>query len=192
MRKTIGWVVAMILGLSVVAGCGKSEAAESSKAPPESRAVRGKYLVSVLGCNDCHTPLKMGSKGPERDYTRLLSGHPEQLQVGKAPEVPAPWMMTMVSTGTAFAGPWGTTFAMNLTPDVNTGIGLWTEEMFMRAIRDGRHWGQSRPIMPPMPWDVYRNLTDEDLKSVYAFLRTIPPVVNHVPEYRPPPEKDGE
>ncbi len=192
MIKTLGWAVPMLLGASAVAGCGKSEAAEGPKAPPESRAARGKYLVSVLGCNDCHTPLKMGPKGPERDYTRLLSGHPEQLKVGDAPQVPPPWMMTMVSTGTAFAGPWGTSFAMNLTPDVNTGIGLWTEEMFMRAIRDGRHWGQSRPIMPPMPWDVYRNLTDEDLKSVYAFLRTIPPLTNHVPEYRPPAEKDGE
>lgn len=192
MVKALGWMVPMLLGASAAAGCGKSEAAESAKAPPESREVRGKYLVSVLGCNDCHTPLKMGPRGPERDYTRLLSGHPEGLQVGAAPQVPEPWMMTMVATGTAFAGPWGTTFAMNLTPDVNTGIGLWTEEMFLRAIRDGKHWGQSRPIMPPMPWDVYRNLTDEDLKSVYAFLRTIPPIVNHVPDYRPPAEKEGE
>lgn len=192
MVKTLAWVVPMLLGLSAVAGCGRTEAAEAPKAPAQTRVERGKYLVSVLGCNDCHTPLKMGPKGPERDYTRLLSGHPEQLQVGEAPRVPEPWMMTMVSTGTAFAGPWGTTFAMNLTPDVNTGIGIWTEEMFMRAIRDGRHWGQSRPIMPPMPWDVYRNLTDEDLKSVYAFLRTIPPIHNRIPEYRPPAEKDDE
>lgn len=190
MVNALAWLLLLLFGMTTLAGCGKSEAADGAPASKESRVSRGKYLVSVLGCNDCHTPLKMGPQGPERDFSRLLSGHPEQLKVGEAPKVPEPWMMTMVSSGTAFAGPWGTTFAMNLTPDVNTGIGIWTEDIFMRAIRDGRHWGQSRPIMPPMPWDVYRNLTDEDLKSVYAFLRTIPPIHNRVPEYRPPAEKE--
>jgi hypothetical protein len=58
--------------------------------------------------------------------------------------------------------------------------------MFMAAIRTGRHMGVSRPINPPMPWPMCRNATDEDLKSIYAYLRTIPPVVNHVPDYQPP------
>jgi len=93
---------------------------------------------------------------------------------------------------TAFAGPWGITYAMNLTPDVNTGIGIWTEDIFVRAIKEGRHWGQSRPIMPPMPWEFFRNLTDEDLRSIYAYLRTIKPVVNRVPEYQPPPSREEE
>jgi len=190
MENVIAGLLVLVLAMATLTGCGKSQAAEGAKPAKESRVARGKYLVSVLGCNDCHTPLKMGPKGPERDFSRLLSGHPQQLPVGEAPEVPEPWRMTMVSTGTAFAGPWGTTFAMNLTPDVNTGIGIWTEDIFWKAIREGRHWGQSRPIMPPMPWDAYRNLTDEDLKSVYAFLRTIPPITNRVPEYRPPMEKE--
>ena len=87
---------------------------------------------------------------------------------------------------TAWSGPWGISDAANLTPDPNTGTGIWTEDMFLRAIRTGKHWGQSRPIMPPMPWEVYRNMTDEDLKAIWAYLRTIPPIENRVPDYRPP------
>jgi hypothetical protein len=84
-------------------------------------------------------------------------------------------------TSTAFAGPWGVSFAANLTPDNNTGIGIWPEELFIKTLRTGRHWGTSRPILPPMPWTAFRNMTDDDLKAVYAYLRTIKPVTNHVP-----------
>ena len=54
--------------------------------------------------------------------------------------------------------------------------------MFVSAIRTGRHMGKARPIMPPMPWPAFRNGTDEDLKSIYAYLRTIKPIANHVPD----------
>jgi hypothetical protein len=90
---------------------------------------------------------------------------------------------------TAWSGPWGTSFAANLTSDQNTGLGIWTEEMFLNAIRQGRHMGVSRPILPPMPWQVFRNLTDEDLKAIFAYLRTVPPVHNRVPD---PVEPQGE
>lgn len=176
------WVPLLLL----LAACEKMAAAIH---PGEGRVARGKYLVSVLGCTDCHTPLKMGPNGPEPDNSRFLSGHPEYVKMPPPAKVQAPWGWVGAETSTAFAGPWGVTYAMNLTPEVNTGLGIWTEEMFMNAIRDGKHMGVSRPIMPPMPWPVYRNLTDEDLKSVYAYLRTIPPVVNHVPEYEPPKEE---
>ena len=83
-----------------------------------------------------------------------------------------PWKWMGAGTNTAYAGPWGISYAFNLTPDENTGIGTWTEDQFVRTIRLGKHWGQSRPILPPMPWQVYRNMTDEDLKSVYAYLRS--------------------
>jgi hypothetical protein len=73
-------------------------------------------------------------------------------------------------------------FAANLTPDQNTGLGIWTEDMFMRAIREGRHMGTSRPILPPMPWQAVRNLNDEDLRAVFAYLKTVPPITNHVPD----------
>ena len=120
--------------------------------------------------------------------SRSLSGHPESDKItAPYPQKPGEKWTTHVNDHlTAWSGAWGVSFAANLTPDQNTGLGIWTEDMFVRAIRDGRHMGQSRPILPPMPWPVYRNLTDEDLKSVYAYLRTIPPVHNRVPEPLPP------
>jgi hypothetical protein len=88
---------------------------------------------------------------------------------------------------TAWAGPWGISYASNLTPDQVTGMGIWTEEMFVKAMRTGKHMGVSRPILPPMPWMYIAKLTDEDLKAVYAFLRTLPAVTNHVPDPVIPP-----
>ena len=148
----------------------------------QARVERGKYLVTVGGCNDCHTPLKMGPKGPEPDMSRMLSGHPDSFPIpaGVAP-VSDRWMMTAAASGTAFSGPWGVSFAANLTPEQNTGLGIWTEQMFMDTLRKGRHMGVSREILPPMPWFNYGKMTEEDLKSVYAFLRTIQPVHNRVP-----------
>ena len=150
-----------------------------------SRAARGKYLVTGIGCNDCHTPLKMGPAGPEPDMARFLSGHPEQLGALKAARPQGAWLWAGAATNTAFSGPWGISYAANLTPDQNTGLGIWTEDMFVRALRTGRHMGTSREIMPPMPWTAFRNLSDEDLKSIYAYLRTLKPVVNHVPDGQP-------
>jgi hypothetical protein len=94
--------------------------------------------------------------------------------------------MSGAATNTAFAGPWGVTFAANLTPDKNTGLGIWDEAMFVQTMRAGKHWGQGRPIQPPMPWQAYGKMTDEDLKSVFAYLRSIPAVHNYVPEYAAP------
>ena len=164
----------------------KSEAwGNTDEALPMERAARGEYLVKIMGCNECHTPLKMGPGGPEPDMTRFLSGHPEP--IGPLPDTKAnnPSPRSGLPTNTAFRGPWGVSYAFNLTPEQNTGLGIWTEEMFVQTIRTGRHMGVSRPINPPMPWSAYRNATDEDLKSIYAYLRTIEPIVNHVPEYKP-------
>lgn len=161
-------------------GAGSTDAAGS-------KVERGAYMVTIGGCNDCHTPLKMGEKGPEPDMSRMLSGHPETLQLPNDPKVEKGWDgMTAATTGTAFHGGWGTSFAMNLTPDSLTGIGTWTEEMFIKTIRSGKHWGAGRPIMPPMPWFNYAKFSDEDISAVYAYLRSIPPIVNHVQPYRPP------
>jgi mono/diheme cytochrome c family protein len=153
-----------------------------------SRIERGEYLVTIGGCNDCHTPLKMGPKGPEPDMTRMLSGHPEDMKMPAPPKLPegSPWMIVSAATNTAHAGPWGISYTKNLTPDTLTGIGFWTEEMFIKTIRSGKHFGVGRPIMPPMPWFNYAKGSDDDLKAIYAYLRTIPPIVNHVPEYEPP------
>ncbi|KAA0252209.1 diheme cytochrome c-553 [Acidobacteria bacterium ACD] len=147
-----------------------------------SPAERGAYLVKIMGCNDCHTPWKVGPKGPEPDMTRMLSGHPQDLAMPAPAVGPAPWLWAGAGTNTAFAGPWGVSFTANLTPDPKTGLGTWDEATFVEAIRSGRHEGKGRPILPPMPWTQYRNATDEDLRALFAYLRTIPPVVNRVPQ----------
>jgi hypothetical protein len=128
----------------------------------------------------------MGPNGPEPDMARMLSGHPQDMKLPAPPEPAGPWVWTGTGTMTAFAGPWGISYATNLTPDQNTGLGIWTEDMFLSAMRTGRHMGTSRPIQPPMPWPSYRHLTDEDLKAVYAYLRSIPSIPNRVPDYEPP------
>jgi hypothetical protein len=124
----------------------------------------------------------MGPNGPEPDMSRALSGHPETMPITKPPAMTEPWVMAGAGTNTAWAGPWGISFTANLTPDQNTGLGIWTEEMFLNAIREGKHMGTSRPILPPMPWPMYRNLNDDDLKAIFAYLRTVTPVSNHVPD----------
>jgi mono/diheme cytochrome c family protein len=179
-------VAVMSLTTMTMAGCSDTSVSVNAAAATASRVERGKYLVSVIGCNDCHTPLKMGPKGPEPDFDRALSGHPEQIGRLPAAKAQGPWLWAGAATNTAFAGPWGVSYTANLTPDQNTGLGIWTEEMFVKAIRTGRHMGVSREILPPMPWPAFRNATDEDLKSIYAYLRTLKPVVNHVPDVQVP------
>jgi hypothetical protein len=174
-------------------GCEK-RAAAPPEAPPVAAAAapnaveRGKYLVTILACNDCHTPYHIGPNGiPEPDMTKMLSGHPEGLKMPPGPKLPeGPWLWVGAATNTAFAGPWGVTYSTNLTPDQNTGIGIWTEDMFVRAIKSGKHMGTSRMIQPPMPWPAYGQATDEDLKSIYAYLRSIPAIANRVPDYEEP------
>ena len=117
-------------------------------------AARGKYLVNTSGCHDCHTPWKMGNNGPEPDMTRMLSGHPQDLQLPPPPKPVGPWIVASAATNTAHAGPWGVSFTANLTPDPETGLGKWSQRNFMDAIRSGRHQGRGRPILPPMPIQV--------------------------------------
>jgi mono/diheme cytochrome c family protein len=185
MRKHVGMgVIAAGALLAAIAGGACTQSQTKSHA---AKVERGKYLVTVGGCNDCHTPLKLGPRGPEPDMSRMLSGHPENFPIveGTRPASDA-WMMTASASGTAFSGPWGVSFTANLTPDQNTGLGIWTEDMFMKALRTGRHMGASREILPPMPWFNYREMSDADLKAVYAYLRTIPAIHNRVPAPLPP------
>ena len=180
--------------LTILAQTGSSEAqtkpAEPAKAGQSAvqakRIERGKYLVTIGGCNDCHTPFKMGPNGPEPDMSKMLSGHPEQMKMPPPPKVAMPWMGVFSATDTAFAGPWGITYAANLTSDQNTGLGIWTEDMFLKAMKTGKHMGTSRPIQPPMPWMWIGKATDEDLKAIFAYLKSIPAIANHVPDYEPP------
>lgn len=155
-------------------------------AAPETPADRGRYIVETSACHDCHTPFRMGDNGPEWDMARMLSGHPEHLQLPDPPAAVGPWVASSSDTNTAWAGPWGVSFTANLTPDPDTGLGRWSARNFRETIRNGRHMGRGRDLLPPMPWPVYRNLSDEDLDAVFAYLQTIPPIRNRVPEPRPP------
>ncbi|HEX4823045.1 MAG TPA: hypothetical protein VFV19_01910 [Candidatus Polarisedimenticolaceae bacterium] len=156
---------------------------------PADRVARGAYLVRIMVCNDCHTPFKMGGSGPEPDMSRMLSGHPQELEMPPAPALPAgPWGWAGAVTNTAFSGPWGTSFTANLTPDPETGLGKWTEKMFLDTLRTGRHQGIGRPVLPPMPWPMYGKATDDDLEAIFAYLQSIPPVKNKVPQPVDPPQ----
>jgi hypothetical protein len=189
-----------VTAVLALAACKKEEPigqttsnAAVAKLDPKASVARGKYIVSTAGCHDCHTPLKMGANGPEPDMSRALSGHPASLEMPPAPELPeGPWLVTASATNTAWAGPWGTSFTANLTPDKETGLGNWTKESFMSTIRNARHMGAGRPILPPMPAPVYANLTDEDLGAVFDYLQTIPAISNKVPAPRPPVEKTSK
>lgn len=149
---------------------------------------RGKLLVTVGGCHDCHTPMKPGPGGAEPDMSKMLSGHPQEIVI-EAPMKPAgPWLVATNATNTAWSGPWGVSFSANLTPDPETGMTM-TEKNFVTALKSGSHLGTARPILPPMPWPWYSKLSDEDLKAIYAYLKTVPALKNQVPAPIPPPGK---
>jgi hypothetical protein len=150
---------------------------------------RGEYLVTVGVCDDCHSPKIFTAEGPVVDTTRRLSGHPAGDKVPDVPEGaigPDKWGALATNHLTSWTGPWGTSFARNLTPDVATGLGSWTPEMFIKAIRTGKDMGEGRAILPPMPWPNYRQMTDDDLQAIFAFLRTLKPIENAVPNPIPP------
>jgi hypothetical protein len=154
----------------------------------ESAEQWGQHIVTVSGCHDCHSPKKMTAMGPQIDSTMMLSGHPAQMpdfNVNRK-ETEAKGLVTTQDL-TAWAGPWGVSYTANLTSD-STGIGTWTEGQFMYAIRNGKYKGleNSRPLLPPMPWDMYRNFSDDELKAIFAYLKSTKPIRNIVPAPKPP------
>lgn len=151
---------------------------------------RGAYLVNFGGCNECHSPKVFTDMGPVPDTTKLLSGHQAGLSIPKVDTSVIGSGKWYLSNGdlTAWVGPWGVSFAANLTPDAQTGIGAWTEEIFVRAMKNGLHVGAGRPILPPMPYMGLAGLSDEDLKSVFAYLKSVKPISNKVPVPVPPNE----
>jgi mono/diheme cytochrome c family protein len=170
----------LLAGLALCA-CAKTQA------PIESPVERGKYLVTFGGCHDCHTPKTPGPGGmPALDTSKLLAGHLEKAPVPSWSPQDMQSKHVMAATNesfTAWAGPWGVSFAMNLTPDQETGIGEWSEEQFIQMVRTGKHQGQpnGRDILLPMPWFDMKHLTDADLKAIWAYLRSLPPVKNQIP-----------
>ena len=150
----------------------------------EAVRARGEYMTKAMDCGACHTPWTIGPKGPQPDATKLLSGHPEGSELPAPPPLPpGPW--NVVTAGnTAWAGPWGVSYATNLTPDEMTGMGGWTEEMFAGSMRTGTHLGAGRDILPPMPR--YPELSDEDLHAMFVYLMSIPAIKNQAPAPEPP------
>ena len=149
----------------------------------EEMVQKGEYLVMIGGCNDCHTPKNQTPQGPVPNMSLLLSGHPHDSELPKldpASVGPGKWIMTDDNL-TAWVGPWGMSFTANLTPDEQTGIGLWEEENFVNAMRTGKHMGLGRPIMPPMPWFNLQHAKDEDLKAMFSYLKSLKPISNLVP-----------
>lgn len=156
---------------------------------PEAQVRRGEYLVNFGGCHDCHTPKQMTPNGPVPDKTRLLSGHPENSKLPEVPKAligPEKWGALTNNDLTAWVGPWGTSFAANLTPDKATGLGSWSEREFIATMRTGKHLGVGRPVLPPMPWFDISTLNDQDLKAIFAYLHSLRPIKNDVPQPQPP------
>ena len=161
----------------------------------DSQVKWGERLVFISGCNDCHTPKKMGPNGPENDMSLMLSGHPGKMPPADFdPKEAAKKGLIITNTFTNWTGPWGTTYAANLTSD-STGIGAWKEEQFIKALHEKKWMGieGTRPLMPPMSMMPATEMHDDELKAIFAYLKTTPPVKNVIPEAvllpPPPPAK---
>jgi hypothetical protein len=177
-----------LFSLVMLIACGPRPAQPEGEA---ERVARGQYLVEFGQCHDCHSPKVFTSAGPVPDSTRLLSGYPADAKLPATPTGvlgPGQWGFLGTADLTAFVGPWGVTFTANLTPDP-TGLGSWTVEQFIQTMRTGKHLGVGRPILPPMPWHYIAKLTDDDLRAIFAYLRTLKSVSNAVPAPLPPEQE---
>lgn len=193
MKKTL----AVLCFASLLTGCNSasSETGEikevvkgSSSASQEELVMQGKYLVTISGCNDCHSTKTMKDRGPVPDERYLLAGHiaEEKLPTEGLDAAKNGWVLFNMNN-TAAVGPWGTSYAANLTPD-ETGIGNWSLDNFKKALRQGKYKGldDTRMLLPPMPWPNYTDMTDQDIEAIFAYLKSLPPVKNNVPAPVPP------
>lgn len=185
----VGFII-LATGIIIFACTGGQKKEEKSPILSQSEMVnRGEYLVTAIGCDDCHSPKKMGAQGPEIIPELRLSGYPANRPVEKVDtSVTSKGWVVLSPDLTMAAGPWGVSFAANLTSD-GTGIGNWSESNFLTAIRNGKAKGleNGRSLLPPMPWYNFAKLTDEDIKSIFAYLKTTNAVKNIVPEPIAPP-----
>ncbi|MFO1050788.1 MAG: c-type cytochrome [Planctomycetota bacterium] len=147
--------------------------------PSTDPIARGRYLVNAMGCADCHSP--HGPDGAELPGMHL-AGHPADAPLPK-------WEASMLQNGnlatigptvTAYAGPWGVSIAPNLTPDA-TGMAELTADALVKSWKTGRHWKEDRMVMPPMPVPALRNLEEEDMRAIWAYLHSLPAVKNAAP-----------
>ena len=179
--------VAAVTGLLIACNSSAANDKETKPLSQEQLVKRGEYLVNAVGCDDCHSPKKMGPKGPEIIEELRFSGYPSErpIQPADTNTIHNGWMLLGTDL-TSAVGPWGMSFAANISSDA-TGIGNWKEEQFFKVIREGKYKGLegSRDLLPPMPWFVYKNFSDEDIRSIFAYLKSTKPVANQVPAPRP-------
>lgn len=170
------------------------------KAVPEQKKMtlndsikRGEYLVETIGCRDCHSPKTFSERGPEEIPELALSGYHagDSLPPINSEALKTGWML-FNDDFTAGVGPWGVSFAANITSD-DTGIGNWSVERFKTAMREGKLKGEKggRMMLPPMPWQNFRKLSDEDLEAMFKYLQSTNPVENAVPAPIPPNKLDS-
>jgi len=184
----IAAVTVITLG-GILYACNSASTKNDKKEPILTQAQmveRGNYLVSSIGCDDCHSPKRMGAHGPEVIPELRFSGYPADRPIQKPDSNAMKAGFMLFSPDLTMAiGPWGISFAANISSD-ETGIGNWTEQNFINALRTGKMKGlaNNRDMLPPMPWFNFKNLTDEDLKSIFAYLKSTSPVRNQVPAPR--------
>ena len=156
----------------------------------DSQVAWGKHIVTIGGCNDCHTPKKMGPMGPEDNMDLVLSGNPSNVPAPdiNRKEIESKGLVVISPTFTSFVGPWGISYAANITSDSTTGIGNWTVDQFIQTFKTGKYGGApgGRNLLPPMPWQGIAQMTNDELKAVYAYLESTKPVHNIVPQPQPP------
>jgi mono/diheme cytochrome c family protein len=155
---------ALLAAFTLIAGSctPKPETAANAHGPDSAHSAagamtpvqRGEYLAIVSGCHDCHTP---GGLWGAPDFSRALAG-----------------------SDVGWQGPWGVTYAKNLTPDAVTGLGTWTEDEIIRALQSGVR-KNGAPIGPPMPWPNFARYTREDVTAIVAYLKSLPAVSHQVP-----------
>jgi hypothetical protein len=149
----------------------------------------GHHIVTIADCGNCHTPKKMTSMGPVEDDGLALSGHPSAQPYPNVDRMEMETKHLFSSDDlTSWVGPWGVSYAANITSDSTTGIGNWNEEQFLTCMRKGKYMGldKARDLLPPMPWQAFRNMTDDELKAVFAYLKSTKPIHNIVPQPVPP------
>jgi hypothetical protein len=190
MQKALIFASILALGIGLAA-CSKNEKpAPQTTAPTEDPVIRGEYLVNILGCHDCHSPKRLGPQGPELIPELMLSGYPSNRPTAKIPldALAQGWALFNADL-TQGVGPWGASFAGNLTSH-DSGIGAWTLEQFKRALTQGKYKGMAdgRTLLPPMPWMNYKNMKDEDVNAIFQYLKSTKPVANVVPAPIPPNE----
>jgi mono/diheme cytochrome c family protein len=158
---TLSALAALIAVVATLSCASNAQQAAPAALTQEQKVERGLYLTTIMGCNDCHTP---GTFYGAPDFERKLSGS----ELG-------------------WSGPWGTTYARNLTPDA-TGLAAWSEDDIVKALRTGMR-PDGTEILPPMPWPMYTNLSDDDAHSIAAYLKSLPAVSHKMPDKLPPGSK---